>query len=382
MRRICGWWMWRRLSIGTAVGISSVLRLRRCGGYSSNVLARNRARSKGVIGAEWGLEIDQIPGIERAEKFVALDEALTRLELRRSEEGPACEAEVFRGFDGQVAARSTWDIVHNRRSLLGLRPRVVAAGDGRGRQLRGFPNFFSFLWGKTGRDFALLAEIDYQPYQPLQGATEMNEETIFSQAIEKPENERSAYLDHACRDDAELRRRVEALLAAHDSPDSFLEDPIGDGEPTIGKALNARPGAVIGPYKLREQIGEGGMGVVWAAEQKHPLRRKVALKLIKPGMDSSAVIARFEAEREALSLMDHPNVARVLDAGTTEQGHPYFVMELICGVPITEYCDTNKLSVPERLDLVHAGLPSSAARPPERDHPSRHQTDERAGHDA
>ncbi len=102
---------------------------------------------------------------------------------------------------------------------------------------------------------------------------------------------------------------------------------------------------MIGPYKLRERLGEGGMGVVWAAEQKQPLRRKVALKVIKPGMDSAAIIARFDVEREALALMDHPNIARVYDAGTTEQGRPYFVMELIRGVPITEYCDTHKLLV-------------------------------------
>ena len=111
------------------------------------------------------------------------------------------------------------------------------------------------------------------------------------------------------------------------------------------------PGSQIGPYKLRECLGEGGMGVVWAAEQSTPIRRKVALKVIKPGMDSEAVVARFEAEREALALMDHPNIARVLDAGTTNRGRPYFVMELIRGVPITEFCDANKMPVLERLAL-------------------------------
>ena len=130
---------------------------------------------------------------------------------------------------------------------------------------------------------------------------------------------------------------------------------------------------MIGPYKLRERLGEGGMGVVWAAEQKQPLRRKVAIKVIKPGMDSSQVIARFEAEREALSLMDHPNIARVLDAGTTEQGRPYFVMELIHGVPITEYCDAQKLTIERSHQAVHPGLQSGATRSSERHHPSRHQ---------
>ena len=108
---------------------------------------------------------------------------------------------------------------------------------------------------------------------------------------------------------------------------------------------------MIGPYKIREQIGDGGMGVVYVAEQEKPLRRKVALKVIKPGMDSKAVLARFDAERNALALMNHPNIAKVLDAGTTEQGHPYFVMELIQGKPITEYCDQKKLTIRERLEL-------------------------------
>ena len=111
------------------------------------------------------------------------------------------------------------------------------------------------------------------------------------------------------------------------------------------------PGTVIGPYKLLEQIGEGGMGVVYMAEQTQPVRRKVALKIIKPGMDTRQVIARFEAERQALALMDHPNIAQVLDAGATESGRPYFVMELVRGIPITDYCDREQLSIPERLEL-------------------------------
>ena len=111
------------------------------------------------------------------------------------------------------------------------------------------------------------------------------------------------------------------------------------------------PGAVIGPYKLLEQIGEGGFGVVFMAEQTHPVRRKVALKIIKPGMDSKQVVARFEAERQALAMMDHVNIARVIDGGTTEAGRPYFVMELVHGVPITKYCDDNHLTPRERLEL-------------------------------
>ena len=121
--------------------------------------------------------------------------------------------------------------------------------------------------------------------------------------------------------------------------------------PRITTPITERPGTVIGPYKLMEQIGEGGMGLVFVAEQQQPVRRKVALKIIKPGMDTRDVIARFEAERQALALMDHPNIARVFDAGTTESGRPYFVMELVKGIPIIDYCDQQQLTTRERLEL-------------------------------
>jgi serine/threonine protein kinase len=150
----------------------------------------------------------------------------------------------------------------------------------------------------------------------------------------------------------ELRRKVERLLDAQPKVGGFLAAPAAGPTHTFGPppALE-RPGTNIGPYKLLEVIGEGGMGVVYMAEQTHPVRRKVALKIIKPGMDTKQVIARFEAERQALALMDHTNIARVLDAGATESGRPYFVMELVRGIPITDYCDREKLSIPERLDL-------------------------------
>ena len=175
----------------------------------------------------------------------------------------------------------------------------------------------------------------------------LSERSIFEVAIEKasPE-ERAAYLDRACGSDSGLRRQVEALLAAHerlgDIPLSATVD-----EP----AVTERPGTVIGPYKLLEQIGEGGFGVVFMAEQQHPVRRKVALKVLKPGMDTRQVVARFEAERQALALMDHPHIAHVFDGGATASGRPYFVMELVRGVPITLFCDQNHLGVRERLGL-------------------------------
>jgi serine/threonine protein kinase len=176
---------------------------------------------------------------------------------------------------------------------------------------------------------------------------------IFLEAVERhrPEEWR-AYLDQACGSDDELRRQVNLLLQAHQQAGSV--PGAADSEPDQSSAHQAQtepPGTVIGPYKLLKQIGEGGMGVVYMAEQEHPVRRKVALKIIKPGMDSHQVIARFEAERQALAMMDHQNIARVLDAGTTATGRPFFVMELVKGVPITRFCDEQHLTPRERLEL-------------------------------
>src|SRR5262249_42733122 len=163
----------------------------------------------------------------------------------------------------------------------------------------------------------------------------MIEEELFHRALEKPTPaEQLAFLDQACADQPELRQRMERLLRSHRHEDSFLQAPV-----TTDETLVEKSGMVIGPYKLVEQIGEGGMGTVWMAQQTEPVRRLVAVKLIKAGMDSRQVIARFEAERQALALMDHPNIARVLDGGTIDTGRPYFVMDLIKGVPITKYCD-------------------------------------------
>src|SRR5262245_54011516 len=174
---------------------------------------------------------------------------------------------------------------------------------------------------------------------------------IFMAVSEAAADRRTALLDRECAGDAELRQRIEALLQAHEEPASFLRPPAPGRPEQTGAYVPHEPhGAVVaGRYKLLEAIGEGGMGTVWMAEQREPVKRLVALKLIKPGMDSRQVLARFEAERQALALMDHPNIARVLDGGTTERGHPYFVMELVKGLPLTTYCDDRRLPVPERL---------------------------------
>jgi len=214
-------------------------------------------------------------------------------------------------------------------------------------------------------------------------------QAVFLAAIEQHDlAHRAAFADGECGADFALRQRVEALLRAHDQPDSLLDQPVVASAPLAEGALvqpcdvgankgtagptdpprdptpspdgTNRPaprpisegtGSLIGPYKLREKIGEGGMGVVYLAEQEKPVRRRVALKIIKPGMDTEQVVARFEAERQALAIMDHPSIARVFDASATDTGRPYFVMELVKGVPITDYCDTVHLTPKERLQL-------------------------------
>jgi hypothetical protein len=192
--------------------------------------------------------------------------------------------------------------------------------------------------------------------------------TIFSAALDcESLEERNAYLDQACGSDAALRVRVEALLQAHEQAGRFLEparvlgaattggDPSADSVCAtaldVSQQTEAGGSVLDGRYSLQEPIGEGGMGTVWLAQQTAPVRRLVAVKFIKAGMDSAQVLARFEAERQALAMMDHPNIARVLDGGTTSAGRPYFVMDLVKGVPITRYCDEHRLTPRQRLEL-------------------------------
>jgi serine/threonine protein kinase len=190
-------------------------------------------------------------------------------------------------------------------------------------------------------------------------------ERIFNAALALSPADRQAYLTGACGKAPQLRQRVETLLHAHESAQGFLpEEPrVSQEAGLLSRAAEAvaaagqatvvceKPGDLIGRYKVREKIGEGGCGVVFIADQEEPVRRRVALKVIKPGMDTRQVIARFEAERQALALMDHPNIAKVFDAGATQTGRPYFVMELVRGIKITQYCDEHSLSARQRLDL-------------------------------
>lgn len=186
------------------------------------------------------------------------------------------------------------------------------------------------------------------------------ERDLFLEALERPPGERVAFLGQACAHNPSLRAAVEALLRHHQE-DSFMKSPAIGGSSAAATqdqpgtsppaAVGEQPGDQVGPYRLLQQIGEGGVGVVFMAEQEAPVRRRVAVKVLKPGMDTKSVVARFESERQALALMDHPNIAKVLDAGSTAAGRPYFVMELVRGIRITDYCDQNRLPTGDRLGL-------------------------------
>ena len=179
----------------------------------------------------------------------------------------------------------------------------------------------------------------------------ISEDSIFEQALVQSTDTRAAFLQTACGDDSALRRRIEALLAGADNAGEFLAQPLNARVPLLAEE---KPGDTIGRYTLLEKLGAGGCGVVWRAEQREPVRRDVALKVIKLGMDTREVVARFEAERQALALMDHPGIARVFDGGATESGRPFFVMELVRGIPITKFCDEHALGLRERIELFIA----------------------------
>ncbi len=187
--------------------------------------------------------------------------------------------------------------------------------------------------------------------EPMSDKADKIEEMYLSALEKRSEIERSAFLDDVCGGDSAMRARVEALLRANSEAGDFLKIPPAFQEAASDWFVAESPGAIVGPYKLLELIGEGGFGAVYMAEQEKPIRRRVALKIIKLGMDTKRIIARFEAERQALAMMEHPNIAKVFEAGSTDKGRPYFAMELVKGVPITEYCDKNSLETQQRLEL-------------------------------
>ena len=211
---------------------------------------------------------------------------------------------------------------------------------------------------------------------------ESSVDTVFCTAIDiESAEERREYVAGACGQDAQLRHQVDRLLRAHYGAGCFLESPpkgVG-GFPTLAPPVTEKPGTQIGPYKLLQQLGEGGMGVVYMAEQAEPVERRVALKIIKPGMDTRQVIARFEAERQALAMMDHPYIAKVLDAGATGSGRPYFVMELVKGVAGDRVLRRTAPDAQGAIGAVRFHLPSCAARASEGHHPSGPQAQQYPG---
>ncbi|MEP6671344.1 MAG: serine/threonine-protein kinase, partial [Chthoniobacter sp.] len=197
-----------------------------------------------------------------------------------------------------------------------------------------------------------------QPPPPPEGPTQPGDrlEALFHSALGRAPVDREAYLAEACAGDDDLLSEVHLMLQAHEEAGDFLtaQAPSPAVQAEMARLKAEEMGERIGPYKLLQQIGEGGFGTVWMAEQEQPVRRRVALKIIKLGMDTKEVVARFEQERQALAMMDHPNIAKVFDAGATPTGRPYFVMELVRGIKITDYCDQASLPTAERLHLFIA----------------------------
>ena len=209
------------------------------------------------------------------------------------------------------------------------------------------------------------------PDESVSGSRETSNATrakrIFGEALERPASERARHVSDACFGNSDLQRRVERLLAAHASAGDFLEEPAFEPRSRITRAseaspaaptrsmpvLDPAPGSHLGPYRLDEVLGEGGFGVVYLAEQEQPVRRRVAVKVLKPGMDSASIVGRFEAERQALAMMDHPGIAKVFDAGATPSGRPFFVMEFVGGETITDFCDRRSFHLKQRLELFH-----------------------------
>ncbi len=207
---------------------------------------------------------------------------------------------------------------------------------------------------------------------PLSPAARQQVKRLLAQALALGETDRGTFLDGHCTDPA-VRAEVDRLLAGQGEAGEFLVRPtlVPEAVAAPHESLLEGPGSVIGPYKLLQQIGEGGFGTVFMAEQEQPIRRRVALKILKPGMDTRQVVARFEAERQALALMDHPNIARVLDAGATSAGRPYFAMELVKGIPIQQYCDDAAALAARAAGALHRRVPRGSARAPKGDHPPR-----------
>src|SRR5262249_29800744 len=255
---------------------------------------------------------------------------------------------ILRRLVHKGGSRNARHLHRNCRPLLGLRPCLAATGNDFAR-FRTPVRRCRFLFDPESgdRNRACFTHWELTTLYLEKEIWSVDEESIFAAALGKVSpSERLAFLAEVCAGDPELRAGVEALLQAHENPDSFLEPSGARLDPGVAEETVVQPmGTMIGPYRLLQQLGEGGMGAVFRAEQTQPVQRQVALKLIRSGLDSAQLLARFEAERQALALMDHPHIARVLDAGTTPEGRPFFVMELVEGVSITRYCDEQHLTL-------------------------------------
>ena len=279
------------------------------------------------------------------ERLLSIDEALNKLAGEDPQAAELVKLRYFAGFSISQAAEAL-GISRTTAYEQWAYARAWLRCEVEGERLRN-PQNHDFSGRSDGKVALLSGERHEQPIRKKPKTSSLSSSATYRQMSGK-----IAWLKQVAVTQ-ELLRRVRALLRAHAEPGSFLEEPAVANQPapTLDQPITEKPGTQIGPYKLLQQIGEGGMGVVYMAEQKEPVKRRVALKIIKPGMDTRQVIARFEAERQALAMMDHPNIAKVLDAGQTESGRPYFVMELVKGMPVTKYCDEQHLTPKERLEL-------------------------------
>ena len=306
--------------------------------------------------------------------LLGLDEALQKLEQKDPRKAELVKLRFFAGLTTAQAAQAlgvSVSTAENDWTYARAWLRLEMSGGGHRARIVIFPEFV----GVRAHGFRIVmrrAKLTHLSEVTPMTSRQLDEEAIFHVARKLADPTTPCNVPRpGLRRRPGLRERVEALLEVHEKEQDFLKsspEPAADCRPATDQR---GPGHQIGRYKLLQKIGEGGFGVVYMAEQQRPVRRKVALKIIKPGMDTHAVVARFEAERQALALMDHPNIARVLDGGATDSGRPYFVMELVKGVPITEYCDANQPHDRGRLQSVHHGLPGRPARSPEGNHSPR-----------
>ena len=292
--------------------------------------------------------------------LLALNEALEKLENQDRRRADVVKLRFFAGLTIEQVAQAASVFRSQLPAATGPMPAAGSASKSKRPKVTAIPDRSPAKKNAARRRFQArfshwIADDDAHAGSPPgndMATLKLDEAAIFDIArqIEAPEA-RHQFIQVACGEDRDLRARVEALLRVNDEQGTFLDSPVASLQGAINATFSEGVGTLIGPYKLIEQIGEGGFGVVFMAEQQHPIRRRVALKVLKAGMDTRQVVARFQAERQALALMEHAGIARVLDGGEAPSGRPYFVMELVKGIPITRFCDEHQLAPRERLAL-------------------------------